>query len=548
MSKFNIFRIPRAVGRSPITEQPVASGTTHEGAEGYARDAKSELFLLAVSNLIEDSYYEREEARTARYVELVRQVAVADGPWMLHFLRWLRTGANMRSAPLIAAAEAVKARLESGTSDQVRNRQLIDAVLHRADEPGELLAYWMSRHGRAIPKPVKRGVADAVRRLYTEYALLKHDTRSHAIRFGDVLELVHAKPGPDPAMLAVAPPQDMTDADRYAYLEKAVRRQAALFKHAIDRRHDRPFAVDRELLPMVAANAALRRAAATRPEVLRDPAVLRTAGMTWEDVLSLAGSRVDKRGLWEALIPSMGYMALLRNLRNFDEAGVSDEVVQQVAARLADPAQVARSRQFPLRFLAAHRSCVSLRWAYALEQALNASLANIPELPGRTLVLVDQSGSMSMALSKKSQMRFAEAAAIFGAAIAARNLGRVTLVQYGSDSEIVKVRRGESLLRILERFRPMGGTDTATAARKHYTGHDRVIIVTDEQAWPGQVNPGDVIPPHVPLYTFNLVGYRYGHQRPDPNRVTIGGGLTDAAFSLIPLLEQGRGGVWPWES
>src|SRR5690606_35596365 len=113
---------------------------------------------------------------------------------------------------------------------------------------------------------------------------------------------------------------------------------------------DRPFAVDRELLPMVAANAALRRAAATRPEVLRDPAVLRTAGMTWEDVLSLAGSRVDKRGLWEALIPSMGYMALLRNLRNFDEAGVSDEVVQQVAARLADPAQVARSRQFPLRF------------------------------------------------------------------------------------------------------------------------------------------------------------------------------------------------------
>ena len=41
------------------------------------------------------------------------------------------------------------------------------SVLQRADEPGELLAYWLAAHGRAVPKPVKRGVADAAVRLYT---------------------------------------------------------------------------------------------------------------------------------------------------------------------------------------------------------------------------------------------------------------------------------------------------------------------------------------------------------------------------------------------
>ena len=67
---------------------------------------------------------------------------------------------------MVAAAEAAKALLETG---QPGGRQLIAGTLRRADEPGELLAYWMSRYGRAIPKPVKRGIGDTTFRLLTEY-------------------------------------------------------------------------------------------------------------------------------------------------------------------------------------------------------------------------------------------------------------------------------------------------------------------------------------------------------------------------------------------
>jgi TROVE domain len=155
---------------------------------------------------------------------------------------------------------------------------------------------------------------------------------------------------------------------------------------------------------MIAANMRLRELAGEDPSVLLDAERLRKAGMTWEDVLSLAGSRVSKKDLWTALLPSLGYMALIRNLRNLDEAGISDADAARLAERIADPEQVRRSRQLPFRFLSAYLNAPSLRWGHALEKALDASLANIGELPGRTLILIDTSASMGSRMSGRSQM------------------------------------------------------------------------------------------------------------------------------------------------
>ncbi|GAA5184454.1 TROVE domain-containing protein [Rugosimonospora acidiphila] len=532
MSKFNVRRILRASG--PIVTDATPSGTTHEGAPGYARDAKSELFLLAVANLVgEDTFYERAGQRDDRYENLIREVAVADAGWTLAFLTWLRAEGNLRSASLVGAAEAVAARLDAaktsrvGTSGSpgpaggVRNRQFVDAVLQRADEPGELLAYWTARHGRAIPKPVKRGVSDAIGRLYTEWNLLKYDTDAKGFRFADVIDLTHPSPAADKPW------------------------QGRLFEVALLRRHGRDWLSSAAGLPTLVANARFRDRLRTDPDVIYDAAELRRAGMTWEDALSLGGSGADKARLWSAIIPSMGLMALARNLRNFDQAGVPDEVAERVMARFRDPGQVARSRMFPFRWLAAARHAPSLRWGHALDQALTASLSHVPELTGRTLILVDRSGSMFGRVSRRSELTNADAAAIFGAALAMRNHGRTDLVQFGTGSAVVDVRAGESLLRVLERFANLGGTQTLQAVRRHYAKHDRVVIVTDEQAWRGSGDPGSVIPAEVPLYTWNLAGYQHGHGPGLPNRHTFGG-LTDAAFRLIPLLEANRNGDWPW--
>ncbi len=535
MSKFNSARV-RTAATSAVVSAQQPSGRTHEGAPGYERTPQSELFLLAVTNMVgEHTFYESADDRDRRYAALVRAATRTDPDWTARFLRWLRTTVNLRTAALAGAAEFVRARLDAGEPGM--SRQVVDSVLQRADEPGELLAYWFATYGRAVPKPVKRGIADAATRLYDERSLVKWDSAAHGVRFADVVDLTH--PGPA--------------ADRPW--------QGALFAYALDRRHKRDKTIPAELTTLRARAALLavpvdrRRALFDDPERARD--TLHAAAMTWESVAGWLQGPLDAR-VWEALIPSMGAMALLRNLRNFDKAGVCDEVAATVAAKLAAPAWVARSRQLPMRFLSAYRAVSSLRWGHALEQALQHTLANVPALGGRTLILVDTSGSMDAVFSKDGTLRRWDAAAVFGLALGAR-CAEATMVSFsapghwnGRDypaSLLFDLRRTEPLLRAVERWKSGGffigaGTDTADAVRTHYAGHDRVVILTDEQASGDDV--GRALPARVPLYTWNLAGYRLGHAPSgSANRHTFGG-LTDAAFTMIPLLEAGSRADWPF--
>ncbi|MFE9739913.1 TROVE domain-containing protein [Streptomyces sp. NPDC006477] len=499
---------------------------THPGGPAFVREPREELFLLAVGNFVsQQTFHESGRDRDDRYTRLVRALAVEDPVWTAGLLRWLRGEGNMRTASLVGAAAYVRARLEAGVSDGPSNRSVIDSVLQRADEPGEMLAYWTSTYGRKVPQPVKRGIADAVRRLYSSRSLLKYDTVSKGFRFGDVLNLVHARPDPD------KPWQD------------------ALFRYALDRRHHPELAVPPASDRLLTAHRALRelpvaerRALVTGPD---GAARLAAAGMTWEAVAGWLQGPMDAAA-WEAVIPSMGPMALLRNLRNFDEAGISDEAAAGVAARVADADEVARSRQFPFRYLAAYQHAPSERWTAPLEQALGHSLSHVPALPGRTLILVDRSDSMFWdTVSERSKLTRADAAAVFGAALAMR-AERADLVEFGWSSTVVPFRTGEPVLDVLKRFHSLGGTYTAKALRAHYRQHDRVLIVTDEQVTaydPG--GPAEAVPAEVPVYTWNLAGYEHAHGPTGPHRYTFGG-LTDTAFRMVGLVEAGSGATWPW--
>ena len=94
---------------------------------------------------------------------------------------------------------------------------------------------------------------------------------------------------------------------------------------------------------------------------------------------------------------------------------------------------------------------------------------------------------------------------------------------------------------MLERFGSLGGTDTdATRCARHYRRHDRVVIVTDEQAhYSRSRRRHRQVPARVPVYTWNLAGYRAGHGPSGAGHRHTFGGLTDAAFRMVPLLEAG---------
>jgi hypothetical protein len=512
MSKFNKPGAHTAIGHSPLrstTPVPVILG--HQGAASYERDVRSELFILGISNLVgEKTHHEKDLTRDERFAQLVHAVAPNYPEWMANFIPWLRNSANMRTSSLVAALESARSLL---ANDIPGSRQLIANSMARPDEPGEAVAYWMKHYGRQLPMPVKRGIADGARRLYTEKALLKYDTASKPFRFADVIELCHPRPD--------------------------VQWRSDLYKYALARRHNRENIVVPATLPTIQHRIDLK---GTAVEEMSEFDV-KLAGLTWENTISAA---VDKKSAWEKQIPTMGYMALLRNLRNFDEAGVSAKVKLQVMERLMDPEEVKRSRQFPFRFLSAYNELNSLTWGHALETALNLSLQNLPALRGRTLILVDRSDSMFHGLSEHSDMRWASVAALFGTALYLRNQPNATLVQFGNSSREMIFPKGTSVLKVESKFSNLGGTYTARAILNHFAGHDRIIVITDEQMHYGE-DPSSAAPANVPMYTFNLVGYKPSQVPNSPNRVTIGGGLTDKSFQMIALLEAGKDGHWPWE-
>src|SRR5688572_7648237 len=129
MAKFNKTAVRTATGASPIVTETAPSGITHEGRPGYARDARSELFLLAVGNMVgQDTFYEKAGGRDNRYTQLVHQVAVTDPDWTGRFLAWLRGDGNLRSASLVGALEAAKAMVAANLPGA---RQIVASVLQR---------------------------------------------------------------------------------------------------------------------------------------------------------------------------------------------------------------------------------------------------------------------------------------------------------------------------------------------------------------------------------------------------------------------------------
>lgn len=115
---------------------------------------------------------------------------------------------------------------------------------------------------------------------------------------------------------------------------------------------------------------------------------------TWEVALS-AGE--DKRGTWQRLIldKRIGGLAMLRNLANMRKAEVDRRYIVEGLSNLKS------SMLLPLDFLKAER--MNPEFTRDIEEAMVESYKDLPKLPGKTLFIVDVSGSMGNLTSGESQ-------------------------------------------------------------------------------------------------------------------------------------------------
>lgn len=193
---------------------------------------------------------------------------------------------------------------------------------------------------------------------------------------------------------------------------------------------------------------------------------------TWEVNLSGGG---NKKETFERLISEgkLGYLALLRNLRNMETAGADLEVVK--AALLA---RKGAELVFPFRYVAAARVVPQLE--PTLDTALKAAISAAPRLPGKTAVLVDVSGSMDAKMSAKSDLTRMDAAATLASVLNA------DMRVFTFSTQVVEVppRTGMAGVDAIIRSQMHGGTYLGQAVQAINTQvpHDRLIVITDEQS------------------------------------------------------------------
>ena len=192
----------RDARRATNVKMPADRTLLGEGGWGHKRSPVNELLMLARSDRSSDMYYESAKDRGARRRTLVKTLVGKDPGALSALIAALRTKDNLRTPALMLAVDALLAGHPEG-------ERLLGDVLLRPDQPGQALRYFFDAYRDGvrggIPSSLRRAVAGAATRLYTEDAVVRFDrvrtvgvedrsAKGSAVKFADVLSLTHPVP------------------------------------------------------------------------------------------------------------------------------------------------------------------------------------------------------------------------------------------------------------------------------------------------------------------------------------------------------------------
>lgn len=205
---------------------------------------------------------------------------------------------------------------------------------------------------------------------------------------------------------------------------------------------------------------------------------------TWETELSAKGNTKE---VWEQLIDSnkVGYMALLRNLRNIVKCQPNN--LSKVLEKLSDKEEVLKSKQLPFRYFSAYnavREFSTSKILDTLEIAIRYSVENIEKIKGKTLIAIDVSGSMDTPISQKSDIKCVDIARVI-ASMANYICEDTEVVSFGTSLYKTSIPTvGGIISNALSIEANGGGTNIslpllyAIQEKKYF---DRIIILSDNE-------------------------------------------------------------------
>ena len=442
----------------------VRADTVNEaGGRAYTLAPKHALAQLAATGCFNGTYYAQADEQLATLKTLVDQVT--DNVFLAKLAVYSRERAMMKDMP-VALLLALSKR------DPALFRKAFDRVVDNGRTLRTLVQF--VRSGQFGRKGLSYSLQRAVQRW---------------LNSASVEKLLSASIGNDPSL---------RDVLRLARPTPADNARRALFGWLTDKPVEKwAPATEADLPEEVMALAAFRNAESAEAQIL----ILGNMHARWD----LLADTAKGSAVWATIARKMGPQALRMNLNTLVRHGVigpdaNREMVDYVAARLADQDEIRRSRQFPYQYLAAYMHAsdeVPQKIKTALHKAAEIACGNVPELPGPVVIGLDVSGSMASPVTGNrghgatSKMRCVDVAALFAAAILRRNPESV-VIPFDTAAYEAKVDPTDSVLSLAERLAKYGGGGTncslpLAAANARYANRKFAgcVLVSDQESWVG---------------------------------------------------------------
>lgn len=524
------------------------------GGEAYEQTPELQLISLMLCSFLKDQFYSGSQEQLDRIVKLTD--TIKDKEFLAKLAIYARDKFHMRSVThVLAALIANQVKGSQITPKGTVSKQsfvpgFIDHVVQRVDDATEILGFYLSHCEPKVPNNLKKGLGRSLGK-FSAYQLAKYKAEGKAIKLIDLVNLCHppfsAKNG------AIAIPVE------------AIKEAAELTGYKLEIK-DCP--TEDGKLPMRAMQALVLG--------------LLKSFDTWESGLAAAGEKAKevagedaseealaalktelKGDVFRQLIRDrkIGYFALLRNLRNIVQN--SPDALDDALVMLADPTLISKSRVLPFRYITAVRELcgewyekrsatvlATSKILKALDAAADASLTNVPVFSGKTVVVLDHSGSMA-----GSRCMGSESPASIGSLFAAILVKKCNadLIVFSDDAQYRILNSADSLLTLQKAValnpRP-AGTNFNAPFRIMQERYDRIIILSDMQGWMKdnasyfsvRGRPTQAFNDYKKkfradplIYSWDLTGYG-DMMFPEPNVFCLAG-FSSQVFNLMQALE-----------
>ncbi|NIA00331.1 RNA-binding protein [Massilia sp. CCM 8734] len=420
---------------------PRADGLNSTGAPAYSMTPRHQLAQYAATGCLNSTYYVNAQSQLATVLELCEKV---DAKFIAQTAIYCRERGYMKDMPaLLTAVLAAKGAPE------------LTPVFRRVVNNGKMLrnVVQIIRSGAAGRKSLgsrsKKLVQQWLNRA-SEKELLAASIGAMP-SLGDVVKMVHPKP---------------SQAWREAFFAWSI---------------GKPF--NAEALPDALKAFEAYKADQSQP-VPEVPFQMLTS-------LSLSAQA------WAQIARQGGWHMVRMNLNTFGRNGVYalPGMVEVIADKLRDPVAIAKAGVFPYQLMSAYMAAsddVPRAISDALQDALELSLSNVPQVEGKVVICPDVSGSMQSPVSGyrgggTSKVRCIDVAGLIAAAMLRKNPDALVL-PFENYVRVCALNARDTVMTNAQKLAAIGGGGTNCSAplahmNKQKVMADLVVYVSDNESW-----------------------------------------------------------------